>query len=100
MPLRHGDLENGKGDSFMPHLRSNSVHLGQPATDEEGLVMRDRDIRVALWCRLEAEHSDDPDTLMLDELSLWHGSTRIDLAVINGEIQGYEVIPRSLESLR
>ena len=53
--------------------------------------MRDRDIRDALWLRLEAAHSDDPDTLMLDELSLCHGATRIDLAVINGEIEGYEV---------
>jgi hypothetical protein len=53
--------------------------------------MRDRDIRDALWLQLEAEHEGDDDTLMLDELSLCHGSTRVDLAVINGEIHGYEV---------
>lgn len=53
--------------------------------------MRDYDIRTALWDRLESEHRDEPNTLMLDEFSLWHGATRIDLAVINGEIQGYEL---------
>lgn len=53
--------------------------------------MRDRDVRDALWLRLEEAHAGDGDTLMLDELSLCHGATRVDLAVINGEIQGYEV---------
>ena len=53
--------------------------------------MRDSDIRSVLWLRLEREHQGDADTLMLDELSLWHGSTRIDVAVINGEMQGYEL---------
>ena len=53
--------------------------------------MRDQDIRNVIWERLEAEHASDPDTLMLDELSLAHGSTRVDVAVINGELQGYEL---------
>lgn len=64
--------------------------------------MRDRDIREVLWRKLEEEHAGDNDTLMLDELSLCHGSTRIDLAVINGELQGYELKSErdTLERLR
>lgn len=53
--------------------------------------MRDSDIRSHLWGVLEARHMGDDDTLMLNELSLAHGTTRIDLAVINGEMQGYEL---------
>lgn len=33
----------------------------------------------------------DPDTLMLDELGILNGATRVDIAVINGEIEGFEL---------
>ena len=53
--------------------------------------MRDRDVRAAVRKRLEAEHFGDPDTLIVDEMGVWSGTVRIDLAVINGEICGYEL---------
>lgn len=33
----------------------------------------------------------DPDTLVVDELGLRHGRARVDVAVVNGEIHGYEI---------
>lgn len=52
--------------------------------------MRDLDVRNALWRDLRKEHP-DPDTRLLDELGLEHGEVRVDVAVINGELHGYEI---------
>lgn len=53
--------------------------------------MRDRDVRASVWRWLEIAHAGDPNTLMLDELGISNGATRIDIAVINGEIEGFEL---------
>lgn len=53
--------------------------------------MRDADVRIAVRRRLEAEHAETTDTLIVDEMGVWSGTVRIDLAVINGEICGYEL---------
>ena len=53
--------------------------------------MRDRDVRESVWRWLEVAHQGDPDTLMLDELGILNGATRVDIAVINGQIEGYEL---------
>jgi hypothetical protein len=53
--------------------------------------MRDRDVRDSVWRWLEVAHAGDKETLMLDELGLLNGATRIDIAVINGQIEGYEL---------
>jgi hypothetical protein len=52
--------------------------------------MRDRDVRNALHRALRASH-DDPNTLVLDELGLRHGRCRVDVAVVNGSLHGYEL---------
>lgn len=53
--------------------------------------MRDRDVRQALLARLGAEHEGDTDTRIVQEMGVWAGSVRIDVAVINGELCGYEL---------
>lgn len=53
--------------------------------------MRDRDVRESVWDWLENEHKGDEDTLMLDELGIFNGATRVDIAVINGEMTGFEL---------
>ena len=53
--------------------------------------MRDKDVRESVWRWLEVAHAGDDDTLMLDELGILNGATRIDIAVINGQIEGYEL---------
>lgn len=54
-------------------------------------MVRDRDIRQALLAQLDAEHRGDPDTLILDELGLCEGDARVDVAVVNGSLVGYEI---------
>src|SRR5262249_15456965 len=60
--------------------------------------MRDGEIRAALHARLIVEHQGEPDTRFLDELSLC-GLVRVDVAVINGTLAGYE-LKSDLDTLR
>ncbi len=53
--------------------------------------LRDADIRLALREKLRLIHRDEPDTAIIDELSLSQGQARVDVAVINGSFSGYEI---------
>jgi hypothetical protein len=53
--------------------------------------VRDIDIRRSLHNSVRKLHERDPDTLILDELALCQGESRVDLAVVNGNLHGYEI---------
>ena len=54
--------------------------------------MRDRDIRTSLHEELQRAHRDyASETLFIDELGLCQGNARVDLAVVNGSLSGYEI---------
>ncbi len=53
--------------------------------------MRDIDIRKTLLKSFQKQYRNDMDTLIISELGLCQGSARIDLAIINGSIHGYEI---------
>jgi hypothetical protein len=53
--------------------------------------MRDLDVRKALHSRVLRDHHGDPNTLVLNELGLRHGRCRVDVAVVNGSLHGYEL---------
>lgn len=53
--------------------------------------MLDHDVRQAVKTKVLKDHINDPSTLVIDELGLDYGRNRIDIAVINGEIHGYEL---------
>jgi len=53
--------------------------------------MNDAQIRDATRQSLYVQHRNDRDTVIFDELGVRHGSSRIDLAVVNGELQGFEL---------
>jgi hypothetical protein len=53
--------------------------------------MRDVDIRRALLAQIHSEHSAHKDTRVISELGLCQGLVRVDVAVINGSIHGYEI---------
>ena len=55
------------------------------------LKTKDADIRVALHAKRLARLKENPNTLVIDELGLAHARSRIDIAVINGCIHGYEI---------
>lgn len=53
--------------------------------------LRDSDVRQAAHRSLLTHARSCPDTLIIEELGLDHGSCRIDIAVINGHIRGVEI---------
>lgn len=54
-------------------------------------AMRDHDVRTALRELLTVEHAADmSSTLLVDELGLC-GESRVDMAVVNGSLTGYEL---------
>lgn len=58
---------------------------------ERGLALRDSDIRRELDALLRLRHGNDPDTLIRHEVGLCAGKRRIDVAIVNGELAGYEI---------
>src|SRR5690349_11086244 len=59
--------------------------------------LSDAVIRTALKAQLLADH--DKDTVLLEELGLSRGHVRVDIALVNGRLHGYE-IKSDLDSLR
>lgn len=53
--------------------------------------MYDVDIRVQLRTVVGREHAGDSSTTVVEELGLMQGAARVDLAVINGAMKGYEI---------
>ena len=53
--------------------------------------MRDSDVREAVLARLERVYSGDDKTYVVEEMGVWSGSVRVDIAVINGELSGIEL---------
>lgn len=53
--------------------------------------LRDTDIRAPLHDWLNQQHADCPDTGIIHELRIPRPSARIDMAVVNGELCGFEI---------
>ena len=51
----------------------------------------DKLIRTALKGKLETEHKNDSRLKIIEELGVSHGIARVDIAVVNGMIHGYEI---------
>lgn len=53
--------------------------------------MRDIDVRTALHAQELACYKNDPETRIVPELGIFQGASRIDVAVVNGFLHGYEI---------
>lgn len=53
--------------------------------------LHDADIRRALHDKVLDDDHDDPNTRVYDELPLWYGTARVDIAVVDGRFQGFEI---------
>lgn len=51
----------------------------------------DAGIRQALLARLSKKHAHETGTVILEELGLCRGRVRVDVAVVNGSLHGYEI---------
>lgn len=68
--------------------------------------LSDAVIRSGLISRMEQDYADDLDTLIIQEMGICQGDVRIDVAVINGFLHGFEIksdrdslirLPRQIE---
>ena len=48
-------------------------------------------LRVSLHLRLEEQHQAEDDTVLIDEMGICQGKARVDVAVVNGKLHGYEI---------
>lgn len=55
------------------------------------MITRDSDVRAALMKNVISDHIANPDTLVVEEFGLNRGSCRVDVAVVNGLLHGYEI---------
>lgn len=53
--------------------------------------MKDSDIRKVILSDLGRKFENDPDTMIVEELGLCQGEARVDIAVVNGSIHGFEI---------
>lgn len=53
--------------------------------------MLDKDVRNAVWKKLSSKYGEDKNTKLVQEMGVWSGTVRIDIAVINGELSGFEL---------
>jgi hypothetical protein len=67
--------------------RSRPKELGKA----EGVGVPDAEIRPALRELLLRRHANDADTVLIEELGIRRGSVRVDLAVVNGSLHGFEI---------
>ncbi|MCY9288600.1 sce7726 family protein [Bacillus haynesii] len=62
--------------------------------------LRDSDIREVLLTHLLNKFSDDENIKIINELGVLHGQSRVDIAVINGMLHGFEIKSESDTLLR
>ena len=65
--------------------------MSGPTTGPSKRSLGDADVRPSLRTRLLAEAGAQLDTVVIEELGVCRGQVRIDLAVVNGTLHGYEI---------
>lgn len=53
--------------------------------------LKDTDIRQVVLQKLNEYYSNEPGTKIVNEMGILHGQSRIDIAVINGILHGFEI---------
>ncbi|MDH7795921.1 MULTISPECIES: sce7726 family protein [unclassified Beijerinckia] len=53
--------------------------------------MHDGDVRRAVLAHLADIYGADPSTRVVEEMGVWSGTVRVDIAVVNGKLSGYEL---------
>lgn len=55
------------------------------------MLLNDQDVRSLLLSELSDKYRSDNDTRIINELGIDFGASRVDVAVVNGIIHGYEI---------
>lgn len=62
--------------------------------------LKDNDIREVLLKYLNSRYADDGNTRIINEMGVLHGQSRVDVAVVNGILHGFEIKSESDTLLR
>jgi hypothetical protein len=57
----------------------------------EKTPLSDAEIRPALRSKILGDYGDELDSLLIEELGLCRGQVRVDMALVNGHIHGFEI---------
>ena len=92
-PDSHLALANSatKHERFLGNGVLHSAIMPRPSRSASPRKMKDCQIRAAVKSELMAHYDRDPDTVVIDELGLRHGASRVDIAVVNGSLHGFEL---------
>jgi hypothetical protein len=66
-------------------------HSKEPTKKARRVGVPDVEIRPALREHLLRRHAGETDTVLIEELGLRRGQVRVDLAVVNGSLHGFEI---------
>lgn len=67
------------------------THPKERGKSASGVGVSDAQIRPALREHLLRRHANEADTVLIEELGLRRGRVRVDLAVVNGSLHGFEI---------
>lgn len=87
----------GQAGGLYYHSERNMAKNGKMSTESgpteprQARGVTDAEIRPALRERLRRRHADEADTVLIEELGLRRGKVRVDLAVVNGSLHGFEI---------
>jgi hypothetical protein len=68
-----------------------SIDGGEAVLADKSVIPGDSLIREALLTRLQGQYRGEVNTVFVHELGLLKGQVRVDLAVVNGVLHGYEI---------
>src|SRR3989344_5162103 len=72
-------------------VNNNAVAIDNGINPSTMRQTNDAMIRETLINRLQREYATNSDYRIIPELGLWHGAARIDVAVVNGILHGFEI---------
>jgi len=75
----------------MHHVETADFEMVTQGDLPERARPSDSAIRAALKALLLSKTDNDPDTVVIEELGLSRGHVRVDIALVNGRLHGYEI---------
>ena len=57
----------------------------------EKMPLSDAEIRPALRSKILGDYGEEQDTVLIEELGICRGQVRVDMALVNGHLHGFEI---------